>query len=118
MSNRTIAPIDQLPADVRQLIDSTLKCMSLYMTGTDQLQMLVGRNVTATIKFSGGPITKEVISDTMAHLAFYKKYFPKEGDTDGRLDTAEKILGAMAAAWADHRDEMKRLAPPAAIISS
>jgi len=95
------------------MVDASLKMMSLYMPGVDEIQMLVGRNVTATIKFVGSPITREVIEDTLAHLAFYKKYFPKEPHDDAALNTPEKIIAALNATFAEHRaatDETSRLA--------
>lgn len=105
MSDRTkaIAPIDQLPLDVRAIVDSVTKLVGLYIPGTTSIEMQVGRNIKAILKIEGGPITREVIEDTLAHLAFYKKYFPKNGETDGTLDTPEKILTALAAIWAEHR---------------
>lgn len=105
------APIECLPPDVRAIVDSIIKLLMNYMGGQDTIQMLVGRNVTAELKFSGGPITQEVIADTLAHLAFYKKYFPKDADGDGRLDTPEKILGALATQWEDHRAALAKQTP-------
>lgn len=95
----------KLPAEIRPFADSLTKCLMLYM-GSDEIEMLVGTNVKAKIKFEGGPITKEVIEDTLAHLAFYKKYFPKSGEDTGRLDTPEKIVNALALVYEDHRREV------------
>jgi hypothetical protein len=74
--------------------------------------MMVGRNMKAKLTFTGGPITREAIEDTLAHLAFYKKYFPKHGEADGQLDSADKILEALAAMWKSHREEAAKLTPP------
>jgi hypothetical protein len=103
MAEVSTRPIDKLPADVRVFFDATMGLLGTYMPGTTKIEMLVGRNVTAELKIVGGPITREVIEDTMAHLAFYKKYFPKDGEDDGHLDSPEKIIKAMTSAWAEHR---------------
>lgn len=99
----TIAPIDRLPPDVRAIVDSTMKLIGLYIPGTYELEMLVGRNVKATLKIEGGCLSREVIEDILAHLAFYKKYFPKDATDDRALDTPEKILEDMAQKWELHR---------------
>lgn len=109
MNDQTkLAPIDRLPPDVREIVDTTMKLLVSYMPGRETIEMLVGRNVKATIKFEGGPITREVIEDTLAHLAFYKKYFPKDAAETGKVDSPEKFLDAMVAAWEVHR-ELSRL---------
>lgn len=101
-----LAPIDRLPPDCRAMVDSTIKLLMLYFPDRDQIEMQVGRATKATVKFEGGPITQEVIADTMAHLAFYKKYYPKDAAqnaTTMELDSPEKILDALVAAWEVHR---------------
>lgn len=105
----TVSPIDRLPPDVRAIVDATIKMVGLYIPGTYEISMLVGRNCRATLKIEGGPITRDVIEDTMAHLSFYKKYFPKDASDDNALDSPEKILNAMADKWEMHR---KMLALP------
>jgi hypothetical protein len=100
----TETPLDRLPPDVRALADSIIKLLMLYMPGQNQvIEFLVGRDVKASLKFSGGPITQEVISDTLAHLSFYKKYFPKDGVKSPAIDTPEKILSELASKWELHR---------------
>lgn len=96
------APIDRLPPDARALVESIIKVLTLYMR-SESIEMLVGRNLTATLSFRGGPITRDAIEDVMAHLMFYKKYFAKEGEISLKLDTPEKILDALVAAWEVHR---------------
>ena len=98
-----VAPIDRLPPDCRKLVESIMNLLALYMPGmSDKITMCVGRDMEATVTFSGGPITQTVIEDTMAHLAFYKKYFPKTNEPTPYLDSPEKILDALVAAWELH----------------
>ena len=102
--------IDRLPPDVQALVESTMAVLNLYMPGARrQITMCVGRDMEATLSFSGGPITQEVISDVLAHLAFYKKYFPKNAAPTPDLDSPEKILNAMVARWDDYQARLPRL---------
>lgn len=95
--------LDEMPPDVRELAEAMMKLLTMYMPGTQEIEIMVGRNVKAVIKYSGGPLTREVIKDTIAHLAFYEKYFPKEGEASSELDSPEKILAALTAAWIENR---------------
>lgn len=101
-------PYDLLPHDVRQFFDSTKNLLMLYMKGTQKIEMMVGVNTKAVLEITGGPITKETIEDVLAHLAFYKRYFPKAGEASSELDSPEKIVNAMKAAWAEHAEAMER----------
>lgn len=103
MTSKEIAPIDRLPADVREIVEATMKLLTMYMPRANSIEMMVGRNIKATLKIDGGPMTRDVLEDTMAHLAFYKKYYPKAGDPSPELDSPEKILAALAAIWENHR---------------
>lgn len=101
-----MSPLEKMPPDVRELANSVMKLLALYMPGATKIEMMVGRNCTATLTIQGGPITREVIEDTLAHLAFYKKYFPKDAGSDAALSSPEKILEATAAIWEQHRNAL------------
>lgn len=74
----------------------------LYVPGANQeIKMLIGRDAQATIKFSG-PITQDAIMDVMAHLSFYKKYFPKNEDAPG-AHRVESIVQQYRAVLAEDR---------------
>jgi hypothetical protein len=91
-------------ARAEALLECTDKIMSLYIPGANRkIQMLVGRNTTAEIQF-GGPITQEAIMDVMAHLSFYKKYFPKTTE-DLTCTTPDRIIGHLRAILAEDRAE-------------
>lgn len=102
------SPYDRLPSDVRQFFDSTKNLLMLYMKGTQRIEMMVGVNTKAVLEISGGPITKETIEDVLAHLAFYKRYFPKAGEASSELDSPEKIITAMRAAWDEHVEALEK----------
>lgn len=95
----------ELPADLQELGNAMMSLLTLYMPGTQEIEILVGRNVKAVIKYSGGPLTREVIKDTIAHLAFYEKYFPKNDEASSEIDSPDKILKALTTAWAEYRQE-------------
>lgn len=95
------SPFDSLPQNAKDLVDCTTRLLMLYMKGTTRIEMMVGLNCKAILSIEGGPITREVIDDTLTHLAFYKKYFPKTDEQNtAALDSPEKIIDAMKAAWA------------------
>lgn len=103
MSERKIR-LDGIPEDVRAFVDATMALLDSYMPGTCEITMMVGRNIEATLTIQGGPLTRDVLEDVMAHLAFYKKYFPKSGEADARLTSPEQIICALEARWKEHRE--------------
>lgn len=92
--------------------ESVMKLLGIYMPGTCEIEMMVGRNVKAKLTIQGGPLTRDVIEDTMAHLAFYKKYFPEEAGGDGRLTSPEQIIEAMGQCLASHMEKQRLPEPP------
>ena len=93
---------DDFAVRAEALLECTGKIMCLYMRGgSEKIEMLVGRDTTAEIRFRG-PITQEAIMDVMAHLSFYKKYFPKTIDAPDAI-TPESILANFRAILAEDR---------------
>lgn len=73
------------------LVQHLMGVLNMYLAcGEGTISVLAGRNIKVDIKFHG-PITGEVISDVMAHLGFYRKYFPKDESAADCL-TAEKLI--------------------------
>jgi len=98
----------ELPEDVRAFVDSTMSLLALYMPGTCELEMMVGRNCKARLRIEGGPLSREVLDDTIAHLAFYKKYFPKNENDETRLTSPDKIVAALSGILDHHRAELSK----------
>lgn len=98
---------DDFAFRAESLLEAAGNVMCMYMPCAQQkIEMLVGRDTVAEIRF-GGPITQEAIMDVMAHLSFYKKYFPKNS---GALDciTPETILDRFRAILAEDREARER----------
>lgn len=104
--------LDEMPPDLRAFGEALFSLLKMYMPGTETIGILVGRNVSATITYKGGPVTREVLKDTIAHLAFYEKYFPKDGDATSEMDSPEKIMESLVTRWQEHRAELERTKEP------
>lgn len=99
---REAANEDEFAERAQALLDCTGKIMCLYMPGADtKIEMMVGRDTKAEIRF-GGPVTQEAIMDVMAHLSFYKKYFPKTVEEPNCV-SPESILTQLRAILAEDR---------------
>lgn len=98
----------QLPADVRKLIECVQNLLMLYVPKNGQsnnaIAIKVGAETTVTISISAGSFSKEIIEDTMAHLAFYKKYYPKEVTPINHDDAARALIASLAREWSEHRE--------------
>lgn len=95
---------DGLPPEARAFVTALENLLMLYMPGTQNIEMMVGRNCIAKLNITGGPITQETLSDVMAHLGFYRKYFPKnESDPQPPMSTPQGIIDRLAEEWAKHR---------------
>ena len=93
---------DDFAERAASLLEATGKVMCLYIPDRDQkIEMLVGRETKATVSFQG-PITQEAISDVLAHLVFYKKYFPKTAQEQS-CETPNVILDRFRAILAEDR---------------
>lgn len=93
-----------IPQDVRAFVCAVTNLLEMYMPGKQRITMLVGRAAEAELSFTGGPVTREMIDDVIAHLAFYKKYFPKE--SEGGAVSAETVVRSLEAVLAEHRAQI------------
>lgn len=95
---------DDAEAKQEKLVQSMMGVLNMYLAlGDNTIKVLLGKNVTAEVKFHG-PISQEAISDLLAHLAFYKKYFPKN-EADPDCLTADKLIHQFREILADDRAE-------------
>lgn len=105
MSQKTL--LESLPVEVRAIVDSTMNLLALYIPGSSAIEMMVGLNVKATLRFEGAPVSKILIGEVQAHLTRYKKYFPDQGDHQSSLtSSAEKIIGELERCLKEHRDAL------------
>lgn len=94
---------DEFEYRAESFLEAVNKVLMMYVPGGDKkIKMLVGRDTTAEISF-GGPITQEAIMDVMAHLSFYKKYFPKTAEAPD-AKSPETILNHFRAILAEDRE--------------